>query len=113
MFDPATAPAFDALRSATAELDGALLKISQMHLDGEIDREEAITLAQKYRLASRDVAAQSLKFDQTYRSYVINYSVGEALVRDYVDRHGHDAASRWAAYVHIMATPTLAADLRD
>lgn len=111
--DPASAPAFDALRAATAELDGALLKVSQLHLDGEIDREEAITLAQKYRLASRDVAAQSLEFDRKYRSYVINYSVGEALVRDYVDRHGHDAASRWATYAHIMSTPTLPSDLRD
>lgn len=109
--DPQTAPAFDALREATAELDGALLKVSQLQLDGDIDREQAITLVQKYRLASRDVAAQSLEFDRKYRSYVINYSVGEALVRGYVDRHGHDAASRWAAYVHIMSTPTLPADL--
>ena len=111
--DPETAPAFDALRSATAELDGALLKISQMQLDGEINRDEAITLVQKYRLASRDVAAQSLEFDRKYRSYVINYSVGEALVRGYVDRHGHDADSRWAAYIHILSTPTLPSDLRN
>ncbi|MEQ1780910.1 MAG: hypothetical protein ABMA14_06090 [Hyphomonadaceae bacterium] len=111
--DPEMAPAFDVLRRATAELDGALLKVSQMQLDGEIDRDEAITLVQKYRLASRDVAAQSLEFDRKYRAYVINYSVGEALVRGYVDRHGHDAASRWAAYVHIISEPTLPADLRD
>ena len=111
--DPQTAPAFDVLRRATAELDGALLKVSQMQLDGEIDREDAITLVQKYRLASRDVAAQSLEFDRKYRSYVVNYSVGEALVRGYVDRHGHDAASRWAAYVHILSSPTLPADLRN
>lgn len=111
--DPATAPAFDQLRAATAELDGALLKISQMQLDGEIDREQAITLAQKYRLASRDVAAASLEFDRKYRSYVINYSVGEALVADYVNRHGHDAASRWAAYAHILSMPVLPEDLRN
>lgn len=109
--DPSMAPAFDVLRRATAELDGALLKISQMQLDGEIDRETAITLLQKYRIASRDVAEQSLAFDKAYRSYVINYSVGEELVRDYVDRHSSDEAGRWAAYAHIMSTPTLPADL--
>jgi hypothetical protein len=109
--DPASAPAFDTLRRATGELDGALLRISQMHLDGEIDREQAITLAQKYRLASADVAAQSLKFDAAYRSYVINYSVGEDLVRAYVERHGSDPEARWAAYIRIMSTPTLPADL--
>lgn len=109
--DPKMAPAFETLRRATSELDGALLRISQMQLDGEIDREQAITLAQKYRLASRDVAEQSLRFDAAYRSYVINYSVGEDLVRAYVDRHGGDQKARWAAYVRIMSTPTLPADL--
>lgn len=109
--DPKMAPAFETLRRATSELDGALLRISQMHLDGEIDREQAITLAQKYRLASRDVAEQSLRFDASYRSYVINYSVGEDLVRAYVDRHGGDQKARWAAYVRIMSMPTLPADL--
>lgn len=111
--DPESAPAFDVLRKATGELDGALLRISQMHLDGEIDREQAITLAQTYRLASRDVAEQSLKFDAAYRSYVINYSVGEDLVRAYVDRHGGDPEARWAAYTRIMSTPTLPADLAE
>ena len=111
--DPKMAPAFETLRRATTELDGALLRISQMHLDGEIDREEAITLAQKYRLASRDVAEQSLRFDAAYRSYVINYSVGEDLVRAYVDRHGSDQKARWAAYMRIMSTPTLPADLAN
>jgi uncharacterized protein YceK len=109
--DPKMAPAFETLRRATSELDGALLRVSQMHLDGEIDREQAITLAQKYRLASRDVAEQSLRFDAAYRSYVINYSVGEDLVRAYVDRHGSDQKARWAAYVRIMSTPTLPSDL--
>ena len=109
--DPATAPAFAELREATQELDGALLKVSQMQLDGEVTREEAITLAQKYRMASRDVAEQALEFDRAYRSYVINYSVGEDLVRRYVERHGVDTAARWRAYEHILATPTLPADL--
>jgi hypothetical protein len=109
--DPATAPAFDAMRRATDELDGALLTVSQMHLDGKITREQAITLSQKYRLAPRDVAEQALEFDNQYRSYVINYSVGEELVRQYVDRAGSDPDARWAAYEHILSTPTLPADL--
>lgn len=110
--DPGKAAAFDALRKATAELDGALLKISQMHLDGEITREEAITLIQKYKLVPRDAAEQSLEFDRQYRSYVINYSVGEDLVRSYVDREGgSDPDARWRAYEHILSTPMLPADL--
>lgn len=111
--DPATAPAFDALRRATAELDGALLTISQMHLDGVISRERAIELAERYRLVGREAAEQSLDFEAEYRSYVINYSSGESLVRDYVDRVGNDPAARWAAYEHILSTPVLPADLKQ
>lgn len=110
--DPATAPAYDALRRAVTELDGALLTISQMHLDGEISREQAITLIQKYKMVPRDVAEQSLAFDRDYRSYVMNYSVGRDLVAAYVDRHGGaDPEARWAAYEHIISTPVLPADL--
>lgn len=110
--DPATAPAFDALRRATAELDGALLTISQLHLDKAITREEAISLARTYRLVAREAAEQSLDFETEYRSYVINYSAGETLVRDYVDRAGDDPAARWDAYEHILSTPTLPSDLK-
>jgi hypothetical protein len=54
-----------------------------------------------------------LSFDNQYRSYVINYSVGEDLVRTYVDRvGGADPKARWAAYEHILSTPTLPADLK-
>lgn len=110
--DPAMAPAFDALRRATADLDGALLTISQMHLDKVITREEAISLARTYRLVARDAAEQSLDFETEYRSYVINYSAGEALVRDHVERAGDAPAARWAAYEHLLSTPTLPSDLK-
>lgn len=110
--DPGTAAAFDRLRTAVAELDGALLTVSQMHLDGQITREQAIGLVQTYKLVPRDSAAQSLAFDRDYRSYVINYSVGEELVRDHIDRvGGSDPKARWAAYEHMLATPTLPSDL--
>ena len=110
--DPSTAVAFDRLRDATAELDGALLTVSQMHLDGEITREQAIELIQKYKLVPRDSAEQSLSFDRDYRSYVINYSVGEELVGDYINRvGGADIDARWAAYEHIFTAPTLPSDL--
>ncbi len=109
--DPKTAAAYDTFRTAMANLDGAALTISQMYLDGEIDKARAIELTQRYELVARDVAEQSLEFDEEYRSYVINYSVGEDLVRAYVDRAGKDAATRWAAYEHILAQPTLPSDL--
>jgi hypothetical protein len=109
--DPATAPAYDALRRAMTELDGASLTISQMYLDGAIDKSTAVDLIQRYELVARDVAEHSLTFDDQYRSYVINYSSGEELVRSYVDRAGNEPSARWDAYERILSMPTLPADL--
>ncbi|HEY7798433.1 MAG TPA: hypothetical protein VIA80_06695 [Hyphomonadaceae bacterium] len=109
--DPATAEPYDQFRKAMTELEGAALTISQMYLDGEIDKRRAIELTQRYELVARDVAEESLEFDEEYRSYVINYSVGEDLVRAYVDRAGSEPRARWAAYEHILSTPTLPSDL--
>ena len=111
--DPATAAVYDRFRHAMAELDGAALTISQMYLDGVISKPRAVELTQRYELLARDVAEQSLDFDEEYRSYVINYSVGEDLVRAYVDRAGNDANARWAAYVRILSRPTLPVDLTE
>ncbi len=110
--DPATAPAYDAFRKAMAELDGASLTISQMYLDGVIDRAKTVRLVQRYELVASDVAEHSLIFDDEYRSYVINYSSGEDLVRAYVDRAGGtDPDARWKAYEQILSTPVLPSDL--
>jgi hypothetical protein len=110
--DPTTARTYDEVRNATNELEGAQLTITQMYLDGAIDRSEAISLNEKYRLAPRDVAEQSLAFGEQYRSYVINYQSGEEVVRAYVDRAGQDPDARWAAYLRIISRPTLASDLK-
>ena len=82
-----------------------------MYLDGQIDRETAIGLAQKYGLVSRAKAEQSIRFDETYRSYVINYGLGQDMVRDHVEAAGADEAARWAAMERVISEPTLPKDL--
>jgi hypothetical protein len=109
--DPAAAPALQVLREAMRDLGGARLTIAAMYLDGELDREKALELTQRYQLTSRARAEQSLAFTDRYRSYVINYSVGEDVIRAYVERSGDGAAARWAAYGRIMSELMLPADL--
>ncbi len=75
--NPATAERQVSLGEATKDLAGARLTIARMYLDGEIDRETAIALAQKYQLISRARAEQSVSFTDNYRSYVINYGLGQ------------------------------------
>jgi hypothetical protein len=109
--DPATAPVFGRLREAFGDLAGARLTIAAMYLDGEIDRGYALELTQRYQLASRERAEQSLAFTEHYRSYVINYSAGKDLIRAYADRSGQDRSAHWAAYERILSEPTLPIDL--
>lgn len=105
--DPAAAPALAAYREAIDELAGARLTIAAMYLGGEIDRERAIELTQRYQLMSRQRAERTVAFSEQYRSYVINYSAGEDLVRAYIERAGPSAEARWAAYASILNQPTL------
>ncbi|HVY86044.1 MAG TPA: hypothetical protein VG943_12985 [Caulobacterales bacterium] len=109
--DPATAPAYETLHHATSALAGARLTIAQMYLDGQINREQALDLTQRYSLMSRQRAEQSLAFTEHYRSYVINYASGEDLIRNYVTRQ-RDEAGRWAAFAQIWREPTLPEDLK-
>jgi hypothetical protein len=109
--DPATAPAYANLREALNDLNGARLTIAAMYLDGEIDRNRALELTQRYLLTSRARAEQSLAFTEQYRSYVINYSIGKDLIEAYVKRAGEGEAAQWAAYERIMSEPTLPKDL--
>ncbi len=110
--DPATAPAYDALRRATKALAGARMTIAQMYLDGTIDRAAAVALTQRYGLVSRAKAEQGIRFDDTYRSYVINYGLGLDMVRAYVEAAGPDAAARWGRMERVISEPTLPGDLR-
>ncbi len=109
--DPATAPAYSALREALRDLSGARLTIAAMYLDGEIDRVRALELTQRYQLISRERADQSLAFTERYRSYVINYSAGKDLISAYADRAGKDEAAHWAAYERILSELMLPMDL--
>jgi hypothetical protein len=110
--DPATAPALSDLQEAMDDLRGATLTVQQMYLDGEINRARAIELVQRYGVTSRARAERSLAFADHYRSYVINYSSGEDVVRAYAERAGADNDARWRAYESILTQPTLPADLQ-
>lgn len=111
--DPATAPAYAQLREAMKDLAGARMTIGQMWLDGEIPtREAALDLIQRYQLVSRERADQSLRFTERYRSYIINYGLGEEWVSAWLARAG-DQDARWDAMEHLLSEPSLPRDLLE
>lgn len=99
------------LLDAMDRLKGARLTIAQQYLDGEIDRATAVALTQKYLLVSPERAEQSVAFTDQYRSYVINYGIGEQLVRAYIERGNPGRDERWRRFALLLGAPTLPADL--
>jgi hypothetical protein len=109
--DPSTAQAYYDLGAAMNEIGGAQRTIAAQYLDGQIDRTRAIELLVRYTITTPQAAEKSLQFADHYRSYVINYSSGEDVVRAYVERAGDTPEARWAAYRSILEQPTLPSDL--
>lgn len=110
--DPATAPDYFSYVRTLEGLSGAGITIAQMYLDGEIDRARAVALLQHYTLRSPARAEQQVRFMDAYRSYVINYVIGEEMVRAHVEAAGADPEARWAAFARVISEPTLPRDLQ-
>ena len=100
-----------ALLDATKDLAGARFTIARDFLEGRIDRAKAVELTQKYQLVSKARAEQSIDFTTQYRSYVINYGLGQNMVRAYVEAAGSSPEARWARMEKVISEPTLPSDL--
>jgi len=110
--DPKTAPRYHELSDLLAELDYAGNEAARDYLNGAITAAQAIDWLVAYGLYSRERAEQRLRFIETYRSYVINYNLGQDMVRDFVERAaGVDLARRWAAFERLLSRPYTPSDL--
>jgi HEPN domain-containing protein len=110
--DPATAKAYGELQEAKAALSSAGNTIAALYLSHKMTKEQAVQALMKYTLYSRGGAEKRVSFIETYRSYVINYNIGQDMVRNHVYRAGKTEAARWAAMEHVISEPTTPADLR-
>ena len=108
----ADAAKYLALTKAMKDLAGARFTIARDYLEGKIDRAEAVRLSQKYQLLSKERAEKGIDFTDQYRSYVINYGLGQDMVRAYVEAAGSDPRTRWARMEKILSEPTLPSDLK-
>jgi hypothetical protein len=108
--DPAEAERWSRVQAEMKVLAFADNEAARGYLDGHLDRAGAEAFLVRYSLRTAAQAAQRLRFIDTYRSYVINYNLGEQLVRDWVERQGGtvaDPARRWAVFVDLISSPRL------
>lgn len=111
--DPAEAPRYVAVTEAADVIGLATIVAARAFLDGQADDVQTRLRMQTTALASEARAAQRVSFFRSYRSYIVNYTLGEALVADYVKaRAGDDVATRWRIFEDLLSSPRLPSDLR-
>jgi len=93
--------------------DPATAATAQLYLEGNISRDEAIEQRRKYGLSSRARAERSVRFIEEFRTYVLNYSIGEDLVTAYVEKDADDQAGRWGAFKRIIEELPSASEMVD
>jgi hypothetical protein len=108
--DPSEAERWARVQAEMKVLAFADNEAARGYLDGHLDRTQAEAFLVKYSLRTEAQAAQRLRFIDTYRSYVINYNLGEQLVRHWVERQGgtaDDPVRRWEVFVDLISSPRL------
>jgi hypothetical protein len=84
------------------------------YLNGTMTRDEAAEWLVKYALMSPDRAQQRTRFFDTYRSYVINYNLGQDLVKQYIEKRGgtpDKPQKRWEEFKKLISSPRLPSGL--
>jgi hypothetical protein len=110
--DPAQAAVYYEVVETLEELAYAENEAARLLLSDEVDAAGAADWLVQHTLSTRGRAEQRVRFIETYRSYVINYNLGEELVAAYInERAGSDVARRWAELKRLLAEPFSPADI--
>ncbi len=113
--DPARAEGYSNVESAAARLSYAGNEAARRYLDGEISADAAADWLTRFALMSPERARQRVDFIDKYRSYVINYNLGQDLVREYIESRGgtsDNSGARWREFETLISSPRLPSGLR-
>jgi len=111
--DTKEASKFNRILELESKLSHATNDIARRYLDGELSKEEAVPLIQKYYLQSYEKSEQRLRFMEKYRGYVINYNIGQDIVRAYVADAGETPEAKWAAFRDMLTIPLTPSDMQS
>jgi hypothetical protein len=94
-------------------LDHAVNFAARRYVDKEISREQCQGLLEKYALQSPERAAQRVRFIDKNRSYVINYNVGEDLIRAHMATRNAAGSGEaaWKEFESLLSSPRLPSGL--
>ncbi|HTU99246.1 MAG TPA: UbiA prenyltransferase family protein [Luteitalea sp.] len=112
--DPSRAEQYQEVQRLAGQLAYAGNEAARRYLDGGATVDVAVAWLERYALMSRERAEQRVRFFDRYRSYVINYNLGEDLVEQYVDAQGGVAGApdrRWQVFLDLLRRPKLPSEL--
>src|SRR5215469_5159509 len=112
--DASRADEYYAVQDLIKQLDYATNEAARRLINGEIDEKAAAQWLQKYAVMDPARAEQRVKFIKRYRSYVINYNLGEDMVRRYIEkRSGTDPEKRWSEFANLLSSPRLPSGITE
>ena len=111
--DSKRADEYYAAQDLMKQLDYAANEAARRLVNGEIEENAAAQWLQKYAVMDPARAQQRVKFIKRYGSYVINYNLGEDMVRRYKEnRSGTDPDKRWSEFGKLLSSPRLPSGLQ-
>lgn len=112
--DPARVDEYYDVLAQAKQLSYAGNEAARGYLDGRMDAARAADWLVRYAMNTPAQAAQRVKFFDTYRSYVINYNLGEDMARAWVEkRAGGDPVKRWQVFGELLSSPRLPSNLKE
>jgi hypothetical protein len=110
---PDEATRYAEIRRLVKGLEKADVTLARRLLDGAMSEAQVKDWLLTYGLRTTEEADKAVEFFRAYRSYVVNYSVGEDLVTQWLDRRaGKDLTKRWTAFIDLITSPRLPAALQ-
>ncbi len=99
----------------TKKLSFISVETARRYLNGNLSMEQAIEWLMKYQLQDKQRAERSIKFYEKYRSYIINYYVGQELVETFINSNSSDLdkKKKWELFTDLITKPSLPVDLFD
>jgi hypothetical protein len=102
------------IQALIAKLSYANNEAARRYLNGEFSREKAVQWLIRYGAMTLQRAQRAIDFIDQYRSYVINYNLGEDLVKQYIERQGgtiDKPEKRWEEFKKLISSPRLPSGL--
>lgn len=113
--NPDDAELYYRIMNLMKELTYAGNEAARNYLDGTWNRDETIGFMEEYMLFSKERAEKRLDFIEQYRSYVINYNLGEDIVKEYVEKNGGTPdypERRWEVFKELLSVPQTPSGLK-